>query len=187
MPTDRGTFMGEGSPGTGSSTHYEEVPMEPRIDLMANPTGASISRRIYAVAMEIQKSTLPKSIQELVELRASQINGCGWCTDVHTKDAAAHGETQLRLNLVVAWRHSTVFTEPERAVLALAEEGTRLADAAGGVSDETWALVSKHFDEDQRAALIALVAMINTTNRLAIISNTLGGSYEPAVFASLEN
>lgn len=161
--------------------------MEPRIDLMTNQTSASISRRIYAVTMEIQKSTLPQSIQELVEVRASQINGCGWCVDVHTKDAAAHGETQLRLNLVAAWRHSTVFTEAERAVLALAEEGTRLADAAPGVSDETWAQVSKHFDEDERAALIALVAMINATNRLAIISNTFGGSYEPGIFAGLES
>jgi AhpD family alkylhydroperoxidase len=161
--------------------------MEPRINLMANEVGAKINRRIYAVAMEIQGSSLPHGIQELVELRASQINGCGWCTDVHTKEAAAAGETALRLNLVAAWRHTTVFTEAERAALALAEEGTRLADAAPGVSDETWAQVRKHYDENQATALVALVAMINATNRLAVITNTAGGSYEPTAFASLQS
>ena len=161
--------------------------MEPRINLMANEVGAKISRRIYAVSMEIQGSSLPHGIRQLVELRASQINGCGWCVDIHTKDAAAAGETALRLNLVAAWRHATVFTEAERAALALAEEGTRLADAAPDVSDETWAQVRKHYDENQAAALIALVAMINATNRLAIIANMAGGSYEPGMFASLQS
>ena len=88
-------------------------------------------------------------------LRASQINGCGWCVDMHTKEAAAAGETAVRLNLVAAWRESTVFTEAERAALALAEEGTRLADAYHGVSDETWAQVRKHYDDDQIAALVS--------------------------------
>ena len=101
-----------------------------------------------------------------MRLRASQINGCGFCVDIHTKEAAAAGETPLRLNLVAAWRHATVFTEAERAALALAEEGTRLADAYHGVSDETWAQVRKHYDDDQIAALVCLVAMINAANRL---------------------
>ena len=100
-------------------------------------------------------------------LRASQINGCGLCVDMHTKEAAAAGETAVRLNLVAAWRESTVFTEAERAALALAEEGTRLADAHHGVSDETWAQVRKHYDDDQIAALVCLVALINAANRLA--------------------
>ena len=71
-------------------------------------------------------------------LRASQINGCGWCVDIHTKEAAAAGETALRLNFVAAWRHASVFSEAEQAALALAEEGTRLGDANHGVSEETW-------------------------------------------------
>ncbi len=73
---------------------------------------------------------------------------------MHTKEAAAAGETAVRLNLVAAWREATVFTEAERAALALAEEGTRLADAHHGVSDETWAQVRKHYDDDQIAALV---------------------------------
>jgi AhpD family alkylhydroperoxidase len=120
-----------------------------------------------------------------VGLRASQINGCGWCLDLHTKEAAAAGETPVRLNLVAAWREATVFTEAERAALALAEEGTRLADAHHGVSDETWAQVCKHYDDDQVAALVCLVAMINAANRLGGIVRQKGGSYEPGMFASM--
>jgi AhpD family alkylhydroperoxidase len=74
-----------------------------------------------------------------VRLRASQINGCGFCTDMHTKEALHAGESQQRLNLVAAWREAKVFTEAERAALELAEQGTRIADAAGGVTDEAWA------------------------------------------------
>ena len=73
-------------------------------------------------------TTLPEATQELVKIRASQINGCGVCLDMHTKDAAQAGETSVRLNLVAAWREATVFTEAERAALELAEQGTRIAD-----------------------------------------------------------
>jgi AhpD family alkylhydroperoxidase len=158
--------------------------MEPRIDLLSNETGAKIGKRIYAVSLVIAQSTLPKATQDLVMLRASQINGCGFCVDIHTKEAAAAGETPLRLNLVAAWRHTTVFTEAERAALALAEEGTRLADASPGVSDETWAQVGKHYDDDQIAALVSLVAMINASNRLTVIVRSQGGSYEPGMLTS---
>ena len=78
-----------------------------------------------------------------------------------------------------------MFTEAERAALALTEEGTRLADAHHGVSDETWDEVRKHYDDDQLAALVALVAMINAANRLAVIVHQKGGSYEPGMFASM--
>jgi AhpD family alkylhydroperoxidase len=159
--------------------------MEPRIDFLANEVGARISRRIYNVNLAIDQSSLPKATQELVNLRASQINGCGWCVDIHTKEAAAAGETAVRLNLVAAWRHATVFTEAERAALALTEEGTRLADSGAGVSDETWAQVREHYDDDQIAGLVSLVALINATNRLSVIANYQGGSYQPGMFDSM--
>jgi AhpD family alkylhydroperoxidase len=159
--------------------------MEPRIDLFTTEIGAKIAKRIYNVSLVIEQSPLPKATQGLVSLRASQINGCGWCVDIHTKEAAAAGETPVRLNLVAAWRESTVFTEAERAALALTEEGTRLADAHHGVSDETWAQVRKHYDDDQIAALVSLVAMINAANRLAVIVRQRGGSYEPGMFANI--
>jgi AhpD family alkylhydroperoxidase len=159
--------------------------MEPRFDLFANDLGAKIAKRTYSVSLVIDQSPLSKITQELVSLRASQINGCGFCVDIHTKEAAAAGETPVRLNLVAAWRHATVFTEAERAALALAEEGTRLADTNHGVSDETWAQVREHYDDDEVAALVALVAMINASNRFGVILNNQGGSYEPGMLATM--
>ena len=158
--------------------------MEPRINLFTNDIGTKFAKRFANAGQVLDQSPLPKTTQELVSLRASQINGCGWCIDMHTKEAAAAGETAVRLNLVAAWRESSVFTEAERAALALAEEGTRVADAHGGVSDETWAEVRKHYDDDQTAALVALVALINAANRLAVIVHQKGGSYEPGMFAA---
>ena len=158
--------------------------MEPRLSMMENELGARFARRFAAASMVIAQSPLPKSTQELVGLRASQLNGCGWCTDLHTKEAAAAGESAVRLSLVAAWREAEVFTEAEQAALALCEEGTRLADASHGVSDETWAQVRKHYDDDEIAALVCLVAMINAANRMGVIVRQKGGSYQPGMLAS---
>ena len=157
--------------------------MDTRFNLFDNEIAVKFAKRFASAGLVIEQSPLPRSTRELVSLRASQINGCGWCIDMHTKEAAAAGETAVRLNLVAAWRESTVFTEAEQAALALTEEGTRLADASGGVSDETWAQVRKHYDDDQTVALVALVAMINAANRLAVIVHQQGGSYEPGMVA----
>ncbi len=101
---------------------------------------------------------------------------------MHTKDAAAAGETQLRLNLVATWREATVFTEAERAALELAEQGTRIADAAAGVTDEAWANAAKHYNEDELAALISLIAIINAYNRINVINQQPAGDYQPGQF-----
>jgi AhpD family alkylhydroperoxidase len=159
--------------------------MEPRFSMFDNEIGSRFSKRFAAASMVLAQSSLPQSVQELVALRASQINGCGWCVDLHTKEAAAAGESAVRLNLVAAWREASVFTEAEQAALALAEEGTRLADASQGVSDETWARVRKHYDDDQVAALVGEVAMINAANRLGVILRQKGGSYQPGMLASV--
>ena len=158
--------------------------MDARFNLFDNKIAATFTKRFAGAALVIQESSLPRSTQELVALRASQINGCGWCIDMHTKEAAAAGETSVRLNLVAAWRESTVFSEAERAALAMAEEGTRLADASTGVSDETWARVRAHYDDDQIVALIAGIAMINAANRLAVIVHQRGGAYEVGMLAA---
>jgi len=158
--------------------------MDARFNLFDNEIAVKFSKRFANAALVIEQSPLPRSTRELVSLRASQINGCGWCADMHTKEAAAAGETPVRLNLVATWRESTVFSEAERAALAMAEEGTRLADAATGVSDETWARVRAHYDDDQIAALIAEIAMINAANRLAVIVHQKGGSYQVGMFAA---
>ncbi|MGK5440825.1 carboxymuconolactone decarboxylase family protein [Micromonospora sp. URMC 105] len=158
--------------------------MDVRFNMLDNEMAAKFFARFANAGLVIHQSPLPRTTQELVSLRASQINGCGWCIDMHTKEAAAAGETSVRLNLVAAWRESTVFTEAEQAALALAEEGTRLADAHHGVSDETWARVRDHYDDDQIAALVCLVALINAANRLAVIVHQQGGSYQPGMFAA---
>jgi AhpD family alkylhydroperoxidase len=158
--------------------------MDARFNMLENELGARFTKRFANTALVIHQSPLPRSVQELVSLRASQINGCGWCIDMHVKEAAAAGETAVRLHLVAGWRESTVFTEAERAALAFAEEGTRLADAYHGVSDETWGRVREHYDDDQIAALIALVALINAANRLGVIAHQRGGSYEAGMFAA---
>jgi len=158
--------------------------MEPRFDLLANSLGTRIAKRIYNVALAIADSPLPEATQNLVMLRASQINGCGFCVDYHTKDAAAAGESAVRLHLVAAWRESTVFTGAERAALALTEAATRMADASGGISDATWAAAREHYD-DQLAALVSLIAMINANNRLNVMVRNPGGSYEPGKFAGM--
>ncbi|MFF0493037.1 carboxymuconolactone decarboxylase family protein [Nocardia sp. NPDC003482] len=156
--------------------------MEARFDMFANEVAGKFVKRIGNAGQVIDQSSLPKATQELVKIRASQINGCGFCTDMHTKDATAAGETPVRLNLIAAWREATVFTEAERAALALAEEGTRLADAHHGVSDETWEQVRKHYDDEQIGALISLVAIINAYNRLNVIARIPAGSYQPGMF-----
>ncbi len=165
----------------------EDNVMEPRIELTSSEIGTTIGKRMFRVNQAIEQTSLPKATQELVMLRASQINGCGWCVDIHTKEAAAVGETPLRINLVAAWRHANVFSEAEQAALALTEHGTRLGDANDGVSDQVWAEVRKHYDDEQIVALVSLVAMINATNRLAVILDYQGGSYEPGMLANLSS
>jgi AhpD family alkylhydroperoxidase len=156
--------------------------MDARLDYFGNPLAAKVLRHINSAGKVLSDSTLPHATQELVKIRASQINGCGFCTDMHTKDATHAGETVQRLHMVATWREATVFTDAERAALQLAEEGTRIADAAGGVSDEAWANAAKHYDEDQLAALISLIAVINAYNRINVINRQPAGGYQPGMF-----
>ncbi|NKR42336.1 carboxymuconolactone decarboxylase family protein [Prescottella equi] len=153
--------------------------MNARLDFFGNATAVKFAKYINAAGKVIGDSTLPATTQELVKIRASQINGCGFCTDMHTKDAAHAGETSLRLNLIAAWREATVFTDAERAALELTEQGTRIADAAGGVPEDVWTNATKYFDEDQLAALVGLIALINSYNRMNVIAATPAGDYTP--------
>ncbi|MET8824492.1 carboxymuconolactone decarboxylase family protein [Streptomyces sp. NPDC004610] len=156
--------------------------MDARLNLMASKSSERFLKQLVGAGRAIPEAALPMATQELVRLRASQINGCGFCTDMHTKEALAAGETQTRLNLVAAWREATVFTDAERAALELAEQGTRTADAAGGVTDEAWADAAKHYDEDGLAALVAVIAVINAFNRLNVMVRQPAGSYEAGMF-----
>ncbi len=156
--------------------------MDARLDLRATPIARKTVGHLVSMSTALRDSTLPAATQELVNVRASQINGCGFCVDMHTKDALHAGETQERLAMVAAWREATVFTEAERAALELAEQGTRLADAAGGVPDDVWENASRHYDQDQLAALVALIALINAFNRVNVIVRQPAGDYQPGQF-----
>lgn len=159
-----------------------EITMEARLDLFEHPLATTLMKHLTAAGRAVAGSTLPATTRDLVLLRASQINGCGFCTDMHTKDAAHAGETSVRLSLVAAWREATVFTDAERAALELTEQGTRIADAAGGVPDEVWANAAKHYDEEQLVALTATIAVINAFNRLNVIVRQPAGDYRPGQF-----
>ncbi|MGN9820681.1 carboxymuconolactone decarboxylase family protein [Streptomyces sp. SD11] len=156
--------------------------MDARLDYFASPMAGKALKYFMSAGKALKESPLPAVTQELVALRVSQINGCAACLDMHTKEAAAAGETAVRLGLVAAWREATVFTEPERAALELAEQGTRVADAADGVSDEVWARAAEHYDGEQLTALVILVSFMNTVNRLNIITLQPAGEYKAGQF-----
>ncbi len=153
--------------------------MDARLDFSSSEILQKFAKHLNAAATSVPQGTLPLATQNLMLTRASQINGCAVCVDMHTKDAAHAGETPVRLNLVAAWRDAKVFTEAERAALELTEQGTRIADAAGGVTDEAWANAAKHYTTDQLAALVCTIAVINTYNRLNVICRNEGGDYKP--------
>jgi len=153
--------------------------MDARLNYQASAVTAKSTKYLASAGKVVADSGLPAATRHLVEIRASQINGCAYCTDMHTKEAAHAGESSVRLNLVATWREATVFTEAERAALELAEQGTRIADAAGGVTDEAWANAVKHYDEDQLAALVSLIAVINAWNRMNVITQQSAGDYQP--------
>jgi AhpD family alkylhydroperoxidase len=123
------------------------------------------------------QSGLPYTTLDLVSLRASQINGCAVCLDMHTRRAKKAGETDERLFTLAAWRDAPYFTDAERAALALAEAGTRLADRADPVPDAVFDEAAKHYDERALAALVVCIAAINTWNRLNVITAQEAGEW----------
>ena len=153
--------------------------MDARLDFNDSQVLQKFVKHLNAAATGVTASVLPPGVANLVLIRASQINGCSVCTDMHTKDAAHAGETPVRLNLVAAWRDAKVFTDAERAALELAEQGTRIADGAGGVTDEAWANAAKYYDAAQLAALTCTIAVINAYNRFNVILQNQGGDYTP--------
>lgn len=125
-----------------------------------------------------RRSGLELSLLELVRTRASQINGCAFCLDMHTRDARANGETEQRLYALSAWHETPFFTERERAALTWTEAVTRVADTH--VPDDIYELARKHFSEKELVDLTLAVVAINGWNRLAIAFRTVPGSYRPA-------
>jgi AhpD family alkylhydroperoxidase len=132
---------------------------------------------MLAFSSTVAASDLDDGLQELVRLRASQINGCAYCLDMHTKDARKRGETEQRLYALAAWRDTPFFSEAERAALALTEAVTRLPD---GVPDEVVDEAKRHFDATALAQLVFTIVVINAWNRLAVTARLPVGGYSPA-------
>jgi AhpD family alkylhydroperoxidase len=133
---------------------------------------------MYAVERYVRNSGLEPQLLELVKLRASQINGCAYCVDMHTKDARAHGDTEQRLYDVAVWKEAPFFTERERAALAWAEAVTLLS--RDQVPDGIYEDARREFDEKQLIDLTMAVIAINGWNRLAVSFRALAGTYQPA-------
>jgi AhpD family alkylhydroperoxidase len=150
--------------------------MQPRID---NPamTAPGAMQALQQLAAATKHSGLPESTLLLVALRASQINSCSVCVDMHSRELKAAGEPDERVLTVSAWRETPYFTEAERAVLALTEAATRLADRSDPVPDDVWAQAARHYDEPQLGALVLAIAAINTWNRINAVTRQITGEW----------
>ncbi len=134
---------------------------------------------LHALGTATKQGGVPSRTIELVHLRASQINGCGVCVDLHPRLAKKEGETDERLFAVAAWRDTPYFTDAERAALALAEAVTRLSDRADPVPDKIWDEAARHYDEPALAALTLSIALINVWNRLNVTTRQPAGEWTP--------
>jgi AhpD family alkylhydroperoxidase len=130
---------------------------------------------IQALLNVTRQGDVPRSVLELVHLRASQINGCSFCVAAGARSARQAGETDERIFAVAAWREAPYFTEAERAALALTEAATRLADRADAVPDEIWDEATHHYNEQQLAAIILMIALTNLFNRINVTTRQVAG------------
>jgi AhpD family alkylhydroperoxidase len=138
---------------------------------------------LLAVEAHIKTSSLAPTLLHLVKMRASQINGCAFCLDMHSKDARADGETEQRLYSLDAWEEAPYYNDRERAALEWTEAVTLLSN--GHVPDSTYERVRAHFSEAEIAVLTLAIAMINSWNRLNVALRTEAGGYRPAMFSGL--
>ena len=150
--------------------------MQPRIESPAL-TVAGAHSALLKLSASTERAGVPETTHKLVELRASQINGCSVCVDMHTRELQALGESDQRILMVSAWRESVYFNDAERAALALTEAATRLADRPDPVPDEVWDEAARHYDEPQLAALVLMIASINAWNRINATTRQISGEW----------
>lgn len=150
--------------------------MKPR---MTNPIMLVPDAMQAAMALgnAAKKGDVPAKTLELMHLRASQINGCGLCLDMHARALKQRGENDERLFAVAGWRDAPYFTDAERAALALTEAATRLSDRSNPVPDEIWNEAARHYDEPQLATLVLNIAVINFWNRLNVTTRQVAGEW----------
>lgn len=150
--------------------------MQPRLDVPK--VAPDVYKAMSALETCVHQSGLESSLLELIKTRASQINHCAFCLDMHTKDARAHGETEQRLYTLPAWRETPFFSERERAALAWTEALTLVAETQ--VPDDVYEIARKHFTEKELADLTLAIVAINGWNRLAIAFRKEPGTYQPS-------
>ena len=138
---------------------------------------AGAMQALQALGISEKKGGVPSTTLELIHLRASQINGCSVCVDMHARDLKKAGETDERIFAVAAWRDAPYFTDAERAVLALTEAVTRISDREDPVPDEIWKEVARHYDERAVAAMLIAIANINVWNRLNVATRQVAGAW----------
>src|SRR5687767_15058564 len=153
--------------------------MKPRLDV-TKYLDSGLLRAMFTLSSEVE-ARLDKPLFELVKLRASQMNGCAYCIDMHTKDARLAGETEQRLYALTAWRETPFFSDRERAALAWTEAVTRVGETH--VPDEIFEQVREHFAESELVALTFAVVVINAWNRLAVSFRVPVGTYQPQAVA----
>jgi len=151
--------------------------MEPRIDYTKYSPEAL--RAMYALERHMRSSSLGETLLELLKMRASQINGCAFCLDMHSKDARAHGETEQRLYALNAWREAPFYTERERAALEWTESVTLVAESH--VPDDIYERVKTHFTPEELANLTLAIVAINGWNRLSIAFRAVPGAYKSSL------
>lgn len=154
--------------------------MEQRIN--AFEKGPEALKAMLGISAYLVKSSLEKNLLQLIEYRVSQINGCAYCLDMHSKDLRHGGETEQRIYMIAAWRETSLFTSRERAALAWAESVTLLDK--GHVPDDVYEEVRKEFNDTEIIDLTLAVAAINSWNRLNIAFRTEAGGYQPGQWAS---
>jgi len=150
--------------------------IEPRIPNIAGTVPEAL-QALLALAKASAKGGIPSTTHKLVHLRASQINGCSFCVDMHSRELRDAGEPDERIWGVAGWRESPYFDDAERAALALAEAGTRLSDREDPVPDDIWKEAARHYDEAELASLVLSIAAINAWNRLNVITRQPAGSW----------
>ena len=150
--------------------------MQNRIDSPALTVPGALNA-LQSVADAVKQADIPETTLQLVQLRASQINGCGVCIDMHSRELENAGEPAARIFTVAAWRDVSYFTDAERAALALTEAATRLADRADPVPDDVWDDAARHYDETQLTALVLAIAAINAWNRLNVVTRQISGEW----------
>jgi AhpD family alkylhydroperoxidase len=150
--------------------------IEPRIPNIAGTVPEALEA-LLALAKATAKGGVPPVTHMLMHLRASQINGCSFCVDMHSRELRDTGEPDVRIWGVASWRESPYFDDAERAALALAEAGTRLSDMEDPVPDDVWKEAARHYDEAELASLVLSIAGINAWNRLNVITRQPAGSW----------